>query len=86
MGRTDPISKMKQEEKEFHKEVMVSLHLETYIYIYIYNLRNHKQVRGEERSLQGVQAINNLQSNLQASTVTTYKAVVGNGVYICREG
>lgn len=83
MGRTDPIRKMKQEEKEFHKEVVMSLHFETYIYIY--NLRNHGQVRGEERSLQGVQAINNLQSNLEASAVTTYKAVAGNGVYICRE-
>lgn len=33
MGRTDPIRKMKQEEKEFHKEVVMSLHFETYIYI-----------------------------------------------------
>lgn len=31
------------------------------------------------------QVINNLQSNLETSAVTTYKAVVGNGVYICRE-
>lgn len=56
------------------------------MYIYIWDLRNHKQVRQEEkRSLQGVQAINNLQSNLETSAVTAYKAVVGNGVCICGE-
>lgn len=34
MCRTDPISKMKQEEKEFHKEVMSSIYIETFLYIY----------------------------------------------------
>lgn len=33
MRGTDPICKMKQEEKEFHK-VMSSIHIETFIYIY----------------------------------------------------
>lgn len=51
-----------------------------------YDPGKHKQVRQEEkRSLQGVQVINNLQSNLATSAGTTYKVVVGNGVYICRE-
>lgn len=63
---------------------MVSTHIETFQSIW--DLRKHKQVGQEEkRSLQGVQVINNLQSNLETSAATTYKAAVGNGVYICRE-
>ena len=82
ISRTDHVCKIKWEEIEFHRKAMVSKHNETFQYIW--DLRNY--VRQEEkRSLQGVQVINNLQSNLETSAVTSYKAVVGNRVYIYRE-
>lgn len=78
------VCSIRQEEKECDEKVVVSIYTETFQYIR--DLRNQKQVRQEEKgSLQNVQVINNLQSNLETSAVTTYKAVVGNGVYICKE-
>lgn len=78
------VCSIRQEEKECGEKVVVSIYIETFQYIR--DLRNQKQVRQEEKGpLQNVQAINNLQSNLETSAVTTYKVVVGNGVYICKE-